>query len=89
MDVDSTGLNDLVMFGGRLAADAKQMAFLGGDTKRDVPIYSSGRLDLLKQKIVAIVGSRAASMRSETSFTIGAGTCPGGGGRVEWPCKGY
>lgn len=54
-------LNELVRLGNRVAADDKQLAFLSAEKRKDVPIYTSGALEILKGKIVAIVGSRAAS----------------------------
>lgn len=58
---DVTGLNDLISLGGREKAEEKQLDFLNKKSKGEVKIYSSGNLSLLKNKIVAIVGSRDSS----------------------------
>lgn len=60
-DFDVTGLNDLIAMGGREKAEEKQLDFLNKKSKGEVKIYSSGELSLLKNKIVAIVGSRDSS----------------------------
>lgn len=61
MDYDVTGLNDLISLGAREKAEEKQLDFLNNKSKGEVKIYSSGDLSLLKNKVVAIVGSRDSS----------------------------
>lgn len=61
IDYEILGLQDLVTLGGRDAVDAKQMDFLKKRSDGDVKIYASGNLSILKEKAVAIVGSRKAS----------------------------
>jgi len=61
LDYEITGLNTLIELGGRVKAEEKQLDFLNKKSKGEVRIYSSGDLSILKQKSVAIVGSRASS----------------------------
>lgn len=61
LDYDVTGLNELIGLGGREKAEEKQLDFLNNKSKGEVKIYSGGDLSLLKNKIVAIVGSRDSS----------------------------
>lgn len=61
MDYDITGLNALIELGGRVKAEDKQLDFLNKKSKGEVKIYSAGDLSILKQKAVAIVGSRDSS----------------------------
>lgn len=59
---ETTGLSELVYSSGRAAVDAKQLQLLSNKIQGDVIIYWAGNIDLLKQKTVAIVGSRASSL---------------------------
>ena len=60
-EIQKSDLSSLVIDGGRDSVDSRQLALLGSKNDEGVIIYSCGDLALLNKRVVAIVGSRAAS----------------------------